>query len=242
MTPPFVRFTIRHLMAAVALIAVSLAVYRVVGVVGIVLGTFALCEGSVTWFATHRNRRTAARGLAVSATFAGVSVGLVCIYLLSMGGSAFIFLVAVFVVPLIFGFGTSWAAEATRKEASNRRAPLWAWLTVFALGSLPLTMISTLWPLRMAFLVSRPALNRLADRIAAGETLDRPEWAGLYRIVATRREPQSGNVALIIDDDPAGASGFVRLASRRPGAISGPLANLNFDEFMDGKWRYQNED
>jgi hypothetical protein len=55
-------------------------------------------------------------------------------------------------------------------------------------------------------------------------------------------EAQNGNVALLIDDDPAGASGFVRLASRRPGAISGPMANLDFDEHMDEKWRYQNED
>jgi hypothetical protein len=48
---------------------------------------------------------------------------------------------------------------------------------------------------------------------------------------------------LIIDADPRGRSGFVRLGPGVPEQDSyGPFYNLNFNEHLRGRWLYQNED
>jgi hypothetical protein len=242
MTSPPARCTIKQLMAAVAVVASSLALYRAFGKVFFLLAAFSLCPGCVAWFATRGRRRSAAWGLAVTAAVAGVAIATVCVYFVNLTGFVLAFLATVAAIPLILGLGASWAAEATRKDASHRRPPVVAWLSVVAVVALTPSMLVTLWPLRLAFLVSRPAMDRLAARIAAGEGLGRPEWAGLYRVVATRREPRGSSVALIIDDNPAGASGFVRLGSPTAPAYAAPMMNLNFDEDLGGRWRYQNED
>ena len=41
-------------------------------------------------------------------------------------------------------------------------------------------------PVRIAAIVSSPALNRLADRVAAGEEIETPVWAGVFYIRETR--------------------------------------------------------
>ena len=148
-------------------------------------------------------------------------------------------------VPLILGFGTSWSAAATRREAVRRRSPLLAWPLVIVLAALPLTMLFTQWPFRLAFLVSKPALDRLADRVAAGHAPPRSVRAGLFMVVKSVVDPTTGNVGLITDPDPSGRSGFVRVSPIRstpPGRVSGPFYNLYGDLQMDEGWRYQNED
>src|SRR5262245_6908130 len=107
-------------------------------------------------------------------------------------------------------------------------------------------MLLTPWPLRLAFLASRPAMERLADRVAAGRAVTSPEWAGLFQIVGSAVDPTTGNVGLITDPDPAGRSGFVRLspAVRVDGPYWNyrPFVNLNINEHLTGPWWYQNED
>ncbi len=56
-------------------------------------------------------------------------------------------------------------------------------------------MITTFWPLRVAFLVSMPALNRIADRVEAGEQIRRPEWAGVFLILKTKSGQHEGDLA-----------------------------------------------
>jgi hypothetical protein len=106
-------------------------------------------------------------------------------------------------------------------------------------------MLLTFWPLRLAFLASAPALDGLADRVAAGPGVTSPEWAGLFRVVATEVEPSNGNVGLIIDPDPSGRSGFVR-GGASPGLpvgrSGGPFYDLNLDMRLDDRWRYVCED
>jgi hypothetical protein len=106
-------------------------------------------------------------------------------------------------------------------------------------------MLFTHWPLRVAFFASKPALDRLADRVAAGQALRGPVRASLFIVIGAAVDPSSGNVGLIIDPDPSGRSGFVRPGlgpSATPGRVTGPFYNLDFDlELFDG-WRYQTED
>ncbi len=106
---------------------------------------------------------------------------------------------------------------------------------------LPFTMtVGRPWPLRLAFAASRPALERLADRVEGGDILRRPEWAGIYWVVAAEFDAKTGNLALIIDDS-RNKSAFVRLPSAASRETNGPLYFSFFDETMGGRGRYQSQ-
>jgi hypothetical protein len=120
-----------------------------------------------------------------------------------------------------------------------------AWSLVIVLAALPLTMVFTPWPFRLAFLASKPAHNRLADRVAVGQAPRRQVSAGLFMVVGSIIDPASGNIGLIIDSDPSGRSGFVRFGrgfnmpqERR----YGPFYNLDLDLDMYDGWAYQTVD
>ncbi len=59
-------------------------------------------------------------------------------------------------------------------------------ISVVVLTMLPMLTQVTLWPLHVAFLTARPALDILADQVAAGKPVSFPQQAGVYRV---RREP-----------------------------------------------------
>jgi hypothetical protein len=231
------RFTIKQLMLTVCFVAGLLALYQAIGPPALIVMSFSLCLTGLGWLAVSGHPRRAAWTFAVSACLANVSVGIICAYLYSLGGIILMVLASTLTIPQAIGCGSAWAAARSPTRRLPREA---AWLIVAALSLLPLSMMLTLWPLRLAFLISRPAMDRLADRVAAGEAVMNPEWAGLYYVVGTKREPSSGNIALIIDADTAGNSGFVRKTGSADG--SGPMTNLNFNEHVGGRWRYQNED
>jgi len=86
-------------------------------------------------------------------------------------------------------------------------------------------------------------MEHLADRVAAGQAVASPEWAGLFRVVGSDVDPVKGNVGLIIDPNASGRSGFVRVGlGLAPDQNDGPFYNRNFNEHMAGRWWYQNED
>jgi hypothetical protein len=175
--------------------------------------------------------------LVASSVLANSSIALIFAYLYSLAGLFLMFFVSTLLVPVVIGSGIAWAKSRTATRRISRST---AWVIVWFLGLLPISMMGTHWPLHLAFALSRPAMDRLADRVASGETLTSPEWAGLYRVVAVKKEPSNGNVALIIDDDPAGRSAFVRFGDSL--SPFGPMINLNFNESVGDRWFYQNED
>ena len=93
--------------------------------------------------------------------------------------------------------------------------------------------------------VAVPAMERLADRVGAGQPVTSPEWVGLFRVVGSAVDPSTGNVGLIIDPDPSGRSGFVRVSvgpGIPAGRSNGPFHNLNFDLQLRDRWWYECED
>jgi hypothetical protein len=155
------------------------------------------------------------------------------------------FLVWLLAFPIVCGAGAVWATAVTQRAATPHRSPFLAWPLVLLFAILPLTMPLTRWPFYLAFLASAPAMDRLADRVAAGQGIARPEWAGLFRVVGSDIVPSSANVGLIINPDPSGRSGFVRVGgapSVSAGPSSGPFYNLNFDLKLCDRWRYECED
>ncbi len=199
---------------------------------------FLSIPGYFAWRISRHRHRLAEWGFWVASSISTISVAYLCTYDVSVSGYVAAVLITLITLPPTIGFGVAWEANVqirVDKRAVFGLAPL----VVGVLSVLPLSMITTFWPLRVAFLVSRPALNRIADRVEAGEQIRRPEWAGLFLILKTKSGQNEGDLALIVDDDPSGKSGFVRLHA--PDGNS-PLVNLDFDEVMDARWRFQFED
>ena len=232
-------------MIAVAVIACFLALLESSGGFLTICVLLSLLLAVMSRAMLGGQRRLALWAFAIASVAVNCSLAALCIYALNMGGIASMFLGSVCGIPLILGFGTAWSAAATRRETVRRRSPLLAWPLVIVLATLPLTILFTQWPLRLAFLASKPALDRLADRVATGQAPLRPIRAGLFMVVNSAVDPTTGNVGLITDPNPSGRSGFVRVSpapNTSPSRVSGPFYNLNGDLQMGWGWRYQNED
>lgn len=163
-----------------------------------------------------------AAAAAESATIAALGV-------LALGylAVAYQLMAALALTPVVLAAGAAWAWQARSRCAAAA--------VVAVLVAAPVGLAFTDWPVRAAFAVSRPALDRLADRAAAGGQLDGPEWAGLFlvRKVARPSGYEPGAVALILAADPSNHTRFVRPAGDRPAPSQPPylLAPLG-----DGAW------
>jgi hypothetical protein len=236
------QFSVRSLMTLVLVVAGSLTLYRTVDRSSLAFGVLGLFPTFVFGTMVRNRRRFAIWVFGIASLASNGLIALICAYLVSIGGYILIILVSLSLLPAALGCGVAWARLATATDATKRRPPWVAWGLVVVFCGAPLTMIANLWPLRVAFLLSRPSLNAMADRVAAGHPVVGPEQAGLYEIVRSVFDPETGEVALFIDDDPAGRSGFLRLPSHTRTTSSRPFTNLNFNEHLDERWRYQNED
>ena len=119
-------------------------------------------------------------------------------------------------LPSIGALGTAWIKLATHDNADPRKSPFISWALVIVLAILPGITISTLWPLHLAFLASRPSLERLADRVEAGQMIVSPHWIGPFRLSESAVDSDSKTVGLFIDPNPGGRTGLVRVHSETP--------------------------
>ncbi len=212
------RVSIRHLMLVVAVTAGLSAIYRATGAFGFMaLAAYlaAVAVASVVpWSFARGNRQRAAWMLAVASVVEFVAMaglGIFCLRYICMVYKLFVSLV---VLPFIVGGGVAWAVSASRPGADRRRSPRAAWSVAGLLLALPLVMMFTQLPVQTAFLLSRPALDRLADRVAAGGRIDRPEWAGLFLVrKIARHNAGPGTVSLIVENDSTGHTRLIRAAT-----------------------------
>ena len=220
------RFTILHLMVAVAVIACFLALLVTFGGFLTICVLFDLLLAAVFRAMLRGHRSLGLWGFGIASVAVNCSLAGLSIYAFNMSRAIGMALGSLCGVPLILGFGTAWSAAATRREIVRRRSPLLAWPLVIVLAALPLTMLFAEWPLRLAFLASKSALDRLADRVAAGDAPGRPVRAGLFTVVNSEVDPTTGNVGLVTGSNTSGRSGFVRLSptpSTSPGRVRGPF-------------------
>jgi hypothetical protein len=145
----------------------------------------------------------------------------------------------VLLLPMIACCGASWASGARRPGT-----PTAAWLSVVVLAVLPIATIRTLWPLRLAFRIARPGLERLADRVAAGEEIDYPRWVFPIRVAGAAADPATGNIGLMTDTNPGGPVGFVRVKGRpgTPTVGSRPIGGDDLHIGLADGWCYNEED
>jgi hypothetical protein len=112
--------------------------------------------------------------------------------------------------------------------------------SVAALAVFPLVTVFTLWPLRLAFLVSRPTLETLANQIAAGKSMTYPQRGGLFRFETSSINSSTGNIGLLIEPNPAHPTGLVRKSPR--GDRSGPISSSGLGVDLGWGWEYRQED
>ncbi len=238
-----VRFTIRGLMIAVIVAALAMALPGASRVVVAALGVPCLALFAARWLFWRGRRRIAGfcfwgPGLVANVLYIALTI-VPGEYMPFLLGIAWFVLVG----PSLAGFGVTWAILGAAEGVSRRRSAL-AWCSVFLLSIMPYVTAATVWPLRLAFLAARPALERLADRVAAGKPVTYPRSVGPFRVAAASVDPASGNIALMIDPDPNGPRGFVRTRPRQDGRsgcfrpIRGDVSHIS----LDRGWCYHEED
>ena len=128
----------------------------------------------------------------------GLLIGLVCLAfladffarsmfsldLLALGFPTALVLLAVAVV--------AWVCRGAERRRWYQLALLVVWVLLLA------GIYGTSWPMRWSFAASTPALDRLAEQVAAGQTPSLPTRAGAYLIRAVETRPVSGGLAICL--------------------------------------------
>jgi hypothetical protein len=200
-----------------------------------------LLVGPCLWY--WRWRRTAAIG------FVGLSILSNCLYVVASIYPDYMLTplltlawVLVF-LPSIAALGTAWIKLATPGNAGPRRSPSTSWALVIVLAILPGITISTVWPLHLAFLAFRPRLERLADRVEAGQSFASPYWIGPFRLSESGVDSDSKTVGLFIDPNPGGRTGFVRVRAETPEADHfSLLLGTDTNVELGWGWSYRQDD
>jgi hypothetical protein len=204
------RFTIRGLMVAIAITAGLLAVPKELREVVAIL-SIPVVSLIVAWWLVRRGRCRLA-GICFWAPACIRNIDIAAESVSPEGWPSFIRIaVSLFVLlPTLLAFGVAWAYLATRKTAAARGMPWVVWLSVIVLSVMPATTAMSFWPCRLAFLATRPRLERLAKRVSAGQTITYPQWVGPFRVNGSKVDPATKDVALLTDTDPNCPAGFIR--------------------------------
>lgn len=240
---PRIQFTIRRLMVAIAIAAVLIAMPG-----GLRVFAAAVSLPCLAIYAARRIAMGGHRALAAIA-FWGLAIPVNCLYaacctspgMFSWG----LFLLWIpLIVPTLAGFGATWAALEARRGGGHCPSCRTARALVFALAVMPGVTSWTVWPFRLRFLAARSALDRVADQLGAGRAVPFPRDAGPFRLAASRVDPQSRGVALLIDPDPNGPSGFVRHENPLAGPYGcfRPIRGDWWHLGLGGGWCYHEED
>jgi hypothetical protein len=109
---------------------------------------------------------------------------------------------------IMWGLWAYWRQPASSPVPKHRNG-YYAWISIALCLACMVSVIVTQWPVRLAFVVSRPSLECLAERIESGQVVVQPQRAGLFLIRSAGIRP-GGVVYLWTDPDPGAPIGFVR--------------------------------
>ena len=145
--------------------------------------------------------------------------------------------------PLIGSLGAAWMCLATDANAATRRSPAVTWTSVVILATMPAVTLSTLWPLRLAFLAARPSMERLADRVATGQNISLDNGSGHFawlhrRAIQTGRQSDSLSIPILADAQVS--SGF--MASSETRTALHLLIGTDTNVELGRGWSYRQDD
>ncbi len=248
MRAPQRRFTVRSLMIWVAAVAGVLAIARPVGQsrsapVAIVLGVYGLVLLGADGLVRRGHRRIAAVGFWTTAILANVVYAVCCIspnhYLrirLAIGW-------AIVIVPTLGELGWAWGRLATWEDAVPRRSRLAVGLIVVVLTLLPWFTLLTLWPLRLAVLISTSALDRLTNRVATAQSVGLPQWAGPpFRAASSHGDAASGYVGLMIEPERNRPDWLDRVRPTAPWDTGSLMIGSSLCRELRGGWWHRTDD
>jgi len=243
--------TIGRLMLAVAFVVLVLALVRVIGgdpgVEGsAVIGGYLGLSLALGYWARRLGGKGppgfAAGVFWVTAIGSPLAVVVADMILPGLDGWLLMIMVAGPAVLVIAGSGWAYASAPVPTGDGGRDGRV-RWLVLWSAVSAVVMIVAAVvseWPSRAVFRTSLPALERVADQVAAGTAPPPPVWAGGYRIRAYDVDVGSGNVALITNPSPGGRSGFVRARSGVNNVS--PFVNLFYEQHLVGPWWYETED
>jgi hypothetical protein len=243
MRHPRLQFRIGHLMIAVAAVAVVMVLPpfpRPLVILIVCLSIPCLAAIAARWLLTRGRRRLAARSFWAVATAVNLVVAALCIAP-DINSIAFALLGPVLwgvALPSMIAIGVAWVLLLSRDPAVPERSREVANYLIFVAAALPFLTLWTLWPLRLAFLVVRPSLDRLANQVAVGSPLGYPTRVGPFRIVAPAVSPVRGYIGLKVDEKGI-HTGFVRIHRGSTPTTHGPFVGVNFDVHLGGGWWYR---
>jgi hypothetical protein len=229
-------------MIAIGIVAGLLALPHGWGLIALGVAFACLAAVAAGWMVTQESQRFAMLCFWILTILTNAIIVIFCV----APSIYFVGLVLIiwfaFFMPAIAVFGIAWASLATRKSTGRVWSPVAVWLSTILLTFMPLATVGTQWPLRLAFVVTRPSLDRLADQVAAGQNVSFPRWVGPFRLAGSAVDGVSGNVGLMIDANPSGPSGFVRISPGVPPESTGPFRWDNLLVHLGWGWEYREED
>jgi hypothetical protein len=148
------------------------------------------------------------------------------------------------ILPTLAAFGATWAELTTRRPGVPHYSCRLAWTWVIGLAVMPGVTAWTVWPFRLRFLTARSALEHVADQVAAGQAVSFPQSVGPFGLAGSRFNSETGGVALLIDPDTNGPTGFVRHKVFRAGPFGcfDPIRGDWWHVGLGGGWCYHEED
>ncbi len=84
----------------------------------------------------------------------------------------------------------------------------------------------------------------MADQVAAAQAISCPQSVSPFRLASSRFDSETGGVAVLIDPDPNGPSGFVRhtVFLTGPYGCFDPIRGDWWHVGLGGGWCYHEED
>ncbi len=142
----------------------------------------------------------------------GLLIGCVCVAFLAdfFDKSMFVLLLGAFGGPiallLLLAAVVALVCRGAERRRSYQVALLLAWPLLLA------SVLFTSWPMKLSFAASTPALDRLAEQVATGQTPPLPTRAGAFLIHAVETRPVTGGLAICLWTSPPhrGHIGFVQ--------------------------------
>jgi hypothetical protein len=229
-------------MIVIGIVAGLLALPHAWGLIALGVAFACLAAVSAGWMVTRDFQRLAMFCFWIPTFLTNAMFAFFC----TIPGIYFVGLVLViwfaFFMPAIAVFGIAWASLETRKCTGRLWSPMAVWLSTILLTLMPLATVGTQWPLRLAFLATRPAFERVANQIAAGRSVSFPRWVGPFLLAHSAVDPVSGNVGLSIDQNLVGRSAFVRVGRGDPHDRTGPFPWDNLCVDLGWGWEYRADD
>jgi len=181
-------------------------------------------------------------------TFKEIAFYFTPVGVLAVGSVWFVHGLELAVGAVLVAFGVFVGGLALRGSAARQgRSAKWHVVSLGASIALTASEVIYEWPLKTAYALSQPAMERIAVELTAGRRIEGPTWVGAFRVEKAeyRKFPSRSSceiyspvVCLWLDADSAGPTGLVQCDRQMPPF----LFNVGWLTSIDERWQLVQED